>query len=252
MLRQTTWNEIKTRYAGSVLGLAWLVLYPLLFLGVYSVFIYILVGVRQGGQGFSAASEQVLLIFCGLIPFFGFSEALSGGVASVTSNANLLKNTLFPIELAPAKSVLVGQSSQVVGTVLLMLALAGFGKLTPWALVFPLIWVLQILLSMGLVWILSSLNVYFRDLQNVISVLILMLMLISPIAYKGMDVPARLLPLMYLNPLFYMIVCYQNCLLYGQAPPALLLGVLGVLACLFFFLGFAFFTRLKRVFADNV
>ena len=91
MLRQTTWNEIKSRYAGSVLGLAWLVLYPLLFLGVYSVFIYILVGVRQGAQGFEAASEQVLLIFCGLIPFFGFAEALSGGVASVTSNANLLQ-----------------------------------------------------------------------------------------------------------------------------------------------------------------
>ena len=104
MLRQTTWNEIKTRYAGSVLGLAWLVLYPLLFLGVYSLFIYILVGVRQGAQGFSAASEQVLLIFCGLIPFFGFAEALSGGVVSVTSNASLLKNTLFPIELAPPKS----------------------------------------------------------------------------------------------------------------------------------------------------
>ena len=98
----------------------------------------------------------------------------------------------------------------------------------------------------------TSLNVYFRDLQNVISVLILMLMLISPIAYKGTDIPATIMPLMYLNPLFYMIVCYQNCLLYGQAPPALLLGVLGVLAFLFFFLGFVFFTRLKRVFADNV
>ncbi|MBN1866080.1 ABC transporter permease [Candidatus Sumerlaeota bacterium] len=252
MLCRTTWNEIKARYAGSILGLAWLVFYPLLFLGVYSVFIYILMGKRAGDLSDPALIDQVLLVFCGLIPFIGFAEGLAGGVVSVTQNANLIKNTLFPIELVPVKAVLVGQCTQVVGTAMLLVCLAVFGKLTIWVLVLPLVWLLQIALSVGVAWILSSLNVYFRDLQNIVGVVTLMLMLISPIAWKAVDIPASVLPWMMFNPLYYVIVACQQCLLLGRFPDPILLEVLGVLAVLVFFGGYAFFRRMKRVFADNV
>jgi lipopolysaccharide transport system permease protein len=252
MLWQTTWNEIKTRYAGSVFGLAWLVFYPLLFLGVYSLYIFAMVTVRQGESETAKAIEQVLLIFCGLIPFFGFSEALGAGTTSVSANANLIKNTLFPIELIPAKAVLVGQATQIVGMGMLIAALGAFGKLTPWALLVPFVWLLQIVFSIGLVWILSSLHVFFRDLQNVIAVAILMLMLLSPIAYKGTDIPPKLMPIMYVNPLYYLIVSYQDCLLYGQYPRGTLLPVMYILAIAFLFVGFWFFGRMKRAFSDNI
>jgi len=252
MLWQTTWNEIKTRYAGSVFGLAWLVLYPLLFLGVYSLYISVMVARRGESESAAKAIEQVLLIFCGLIPFFGFSEALGAGTTSVSANANLIKNTLFPIELIPAKAVLVGQATQIVGMGMLIVALGAFGKLTPWALLVPFVWLLQIVFSIGLIWILSSLHVFFRDLQNVIGVVILMLMLLSPIAYKGSDIPAKLMPIMYVNPLYYLIVSYQDCLLYGQYPRGILLPVLYILAIVFLFVGFWFFGRMKRAFSDNI
>ena len=85
------------------------------------------------------SNQYVALIFCGLIPFLGFSEALSAGVGSVTQNANLLKNTLFPIDLVPVKAVLVSQCTQVVGTGLLLITIILLeGKRTWWALLLPL------------------------------------------------------------------------------------------------------------------
>lgn len=250
MLWQTTRNEIRTRFAGSLLGLAWLVLYPLLFLGTYALVYGLIFKVRVAAVGSTA--DYVALIFCGLIPFLGFSEALASGVGCVVQNVNLIKNTLFPVELIPVKAVLVSQSTQVVGLAILIAAVAALGRLTPWVLLLPLIWVLQLLLTTGLLWILSSLNVYLRDLQNVISVVILMLMLISPIAYTEDMVPAGLRWTLVFNPLYYLIVSYQNTLMLGACPPVKILVALAVLAVSFFAVGFWFFGRMKRVFADNV
>lgn len=249
LLLQTTQNEIRSRYAGSVLGLAWLVLYPLLFLASYALVYLYIFKVRFG---LFDSNEYVVLIFCGLIPFLGFAEGLSLGVGSVTSNANLIKNTLFPIELIPVKAVMVTQSTQVVGTGLLLITLVLLGKISAWALLFPVIWFAQILFTIGLVWILSSLNVFLRDLQNMIAVLILILMMISPIAYTADMVPEALRPYLAINPLYYMIVASQDCLMLGRFPREGTFWVLILIAGVSFWTGHWFFSRMKRVFADNV
>ena len=113
-------------------------------------------------------------------------------------------------------------------------------------------WVLQIFFSIGLIWMLSSLNVFFRDLQNIISVVTLMLMLMSPIAWKAVEIPARFLPIMHVNPLYYIIISYQDCLFNGRFPQGSLLPVLCALAAVFFCVGWWFFGRMKLLFADNV
>jgi lipopolysaccharide transport system permease protein len=249
LLFQTSRNEIRGRYAGSVLGLSWLVVYPILFLGVYALVYLYVFKVRFG---LFNSNEYVVLIFCGLIPFLGFAEGLSLGVGSVTSNASLIKNTLFPIDLIPVKAVLVTQSTQVVGTGLLIVPLILLGKITAWALLFPVIWLAQVLLTIGLVWILSSLNVILRDLQNMIAVLILMLMMISPIAYTADMVPAALRPYLAINPLYYVVIAYQDCLMLGRFPREGIFWVLILIACVSFWTGYWFFSRMKRVFADNV
>src|SRR5579884_876989 len=89
MLAATTFNDLRARFAGSVLGLAWLLLYPLLLLGTYAIVYVFILKVRLGMLD---PFEYVALIFCGLIPFIGFSEALGSGVGAVTSNSNLVKN----------------------------------------------------------------------------------------------------------------------------------------------------------------
>ncbi|MGE5661232.1 MAG: ABC transporter permease, partial [Ignavibacteriales bacterium] len=186
LLWQTTKNDIRTRFAGSILGLSWLLIYPLLMLGAYAlVYLYI----YKVKFHLFDTSEYVVLIFCGLIPFIGFSEALSLGVGSVVSNANLMKNTLFPIELVPVKSVFVSQCTQIIGMIMLLIVLGLLDKWTIWLPFFILIWIFQLLFSIGLIWILSSINVFVRDLQSVVSVVIILIMLISPIAYTEDMVP---------------------------------------------------------------
>jgi lipopolysaccharide transport system permease protein len=249
MLWQTAWNEVKGRYAGSVLGLAWLLIYPLLFLGSYAVIYSQVFQIRAGNYD---TTSYILLIFCGLIPFLGFSEALSAGVTSVSGNASMIKNTLFPIDLLPAKAVLVAQCQQVAALTLLLVALAVTGKLTPWAGLLPIIWGLQFLFTVGLLWVLASLNVFMRDLQQGIGVVILILMIFSPIAYTAEMVPESLRTLFQLNPLYHFILASQDCLLVGRCPSQVQMVVMVVLAAVFFVGGHWFFERLKRVFADNV
>jgi len=247
LLQQTTWNDIRARYAGSALGLFWLILYPLIFLGVYAlVYVYVF----QVRFAEFNSLEYVALIFCGLIPFIGFSESLGAGVGSVTGNANLIKNTLFPIELVPVKATLTSQVTQAVGTVLLLLAIGGLGKLSFWALWLPAIWLCQVLFTLGLIWILSGLNVFVRDLQNMVSVIILVLMLVSPIAYTANMVPPALQPFLAINPLYYIITAYQNVLMLGQLPPLSMLAALIGFSLGSFWLGYWFFDRLKPVFVD--
>ena len=168
MLYQTTINEIKTRHAGSVLGVLWLFLYPLLFLGTYAIVYLYIFKIRFPTLG---SNEYIALIFCGLIPFLGFSEGLSYGVGSVVASSNLIKNTLFPIELVPVKAVFVGQATQVVGMGLLLVTLLILGKLSILSPLFIIVWICQLLFSLGLIWILSSLNVYIRDIQNLVAVM---------------------------------------------------------------------------------
>lgn len=249
MLLQTTANEIKAKFAGSFLGMLWLIIYPLLLLGAYAaVYIYVF---KVRFQLFNS-NEYVILIFCGLIPFLGFTEALSNGVTSVTTNSSLMKNTMFPIELAPIKAVLVAQTTQSAGMVLLIITLAIMGKLTFMMPLFIFIWLLQILFSIGIAWILSSLNVFIRDLQNIIPVLVLFLMMISPIAYPIDMIPENLRPFLAMNPLFYIITSYQQILMFGKLPSMDIMIKFISMSLIFFFIGYWFFSKLKRVFIDNV
>jgi len=249
LLFQTTRNDIRARYAGSALGLAWTALFPLMFLGIYAVVCLVIAKMKPAGM---SPADYMALVFCGLIPFIGFTEALVAGTSSVTGNANLIKNTLFPIELIPVKSVLTSQCTQIVGTAILLLTLTAMRSLTSWALLLPVVWLTQVFFTVGVIWILSSLNVYFRDLQNIIALVPLMLQVISPIAWSADMIPADMRKYMALNPLYYLITCYQDCLKFGHFPRGGAMGVMFILSGVFFLTGHWFFSRMKLVFADNV
>ncbi len=249
ILQRVAMADVRSRYAGSTLGILWLGLYQLLLLATYAVVYVFVFKVRL--QMFTSY-EYVLHIFAGLIPFLGFSEALASGVASVTNNAALVKNTLFPVDLIPVKTVLASQASQLVGTTILFAALVAFGKIGPTALLFPVLWTLQLAFMLGLVWFLSGVNVFFRDLQSLVPLSLMVLMLVSPIAYTPDMLPAALKPFLQINPLFHFLTAYQQVLVLGQLPSPTELVTLFVLSGVSFFGGYAVFRRLKQVFVDYV
>lgn len=244
----TVSQALRARFIGNTLGAAWLLLYPLLFLSLYAlVFIFIL-GVRVPGLG---TADYVLTIFCGLVPFLAFAEAFGVGTGSVVANRGLLRNTLFPIELVVARDVIVGHATMGLG-MLLVWAVATYQGYFHWTHLFvPLIYLVQIVMTLGFVWITSTLTVFFRDLQQATPVLVLFLMLISPIGYTASMVPARLKAILILNPIAWLTNLYRSCLLEGSLPISDFV-ILCAFSLLIFQLGYVFISRLKPVFADYV
>lgn len=249
ILLETTLADTKARFAGSVLGIAWMALYPLFILSGYAL-IYIFV-FKVRFPMFSS-EEYILLIFCGLIPFLGFAESLTAGIPSLTSNSHLIRSSLFPIELIPVKAVLGVHFKQLVGMVLLLFALGFMGKLGPMSLMLFPLWLLQLMLMVGLAWLLSSINTYVRDVQNASGLMVFFLMIVSPIAYTPEMVPEGLRYALQLNPLYYIIIPWQDVLIHGIFPRGNTFAVLVFLACGVFISGFLFFSRLRSVLVDNV
>ncbi len=248
LLFQTVFYDVHARFSGSVLGLFWLFLQPVMFLAVYAI-VYLLV-FKVRFQLFDA-DQYVVVIFCGLIPFLGFAEALSMGLTSVSANVSLIKNTLYPVQLIPVKSVLTTQLSQLVGSVLLFFAVIVVQGLTVWVLMWPLLWVFQLMFMIGIVWILSSLNVYLKDLQYLISTIILMLMMISPIAYPIDMLPENLRAVVLFNPVAHMIICYQDILMIGRFP-GIHFWIFFGFSVFIFYVGYVFFKKMKNIFVDNI
>lgn len=248
IIYSTTLHDLKSKNAGSIFGVVWLFLYPILFLAMYA-FVYLMIfKIRLDVM---SPYEYVMLIFCGLIPFLSFAEALGRGVNSVTSNSNLIKNTLFPIEFAPVNVVLSSQVLLFVGFIMLFIVMIFFDKVGIAYIYLPLIVILQVMFTIGLVWILSTLNVFFRDLGQIIGLVILMLMMISPIAYTEDMIPEGMRGILYINPLYYMIMLYQKIFMFNELDIKLL-GIFSILSLLHFIIGYYFFTKLKGVFNDYI
>lgn len=242
----TTLHELKGKYAATMLGFVWPVVFPLLFLSAYAlVFLYVF-KVKPADL---TSKEYLLVVFTGLVPFLGFSEALSNGTSSVIENKGLVKNTMFPIELVPVKAVLLGKVTMLVGLIFVVIYLAVTGKVTLHLLGLPLVLLLHLAFAVGLAWLISSIAVVVRDIAQVVSVSILMLMLLSPIAYLPSMVPPQLLLLFSVNPLYYIISAYRWALL--GLPMSNQDSVIFVVMCIgSLLLGGWFFARMKTVFAD--
>ncbi len=247
LLASITRVELAKRHAGSVLGMTWVVLQPALLLSVY-LFIYMVV-FKMRFEGFSSY-EYVLYVFCGLVPYLGFMEALTTGGLAIKQNMHLVKNVMLPIELIPVRSVLVGMASQFVSIGLVLLMVAGDGALSWHVLWLPAVVLLQIIWLVGLTWILSSLTVALPDVTYFVNLFVFMLMFLSPIGIKPDMVPAGFRWVVYLNPIYYLTEMYRDSMLNGRWPQPSVLAIYVVMCVATFALGSAFFERFKGVLTD--
>lgn len=247
LLASITRVELQKKYAGSVLGLGWVFLQPALLLCVY-LFIYLIVfDVRF--PGFSTF-DYVLYVFCGLVPYLGFMEALTTGGLSIRQNIHLVKNVMLPIDLVPVRTVIVGMTSQFVSLALVILMLAASGGLTLHILWLPLVIVLQLLLLIGLTWILAGLTVALPDVTYFVNLFVFLLMFLSPIGFRVEMVPPNFTWVVHLNPVYYMIEMYRDSMLNGTWPEPLPVAVYGGGALLAFAAGATFFHAFKGVLVD--
>lgn len=244
-----TRTELAARYAGSILGVAWALLTPLAILGIYSA-VYLFIFPFQPPE--LTDREYVLYILCGLAAFLTTAEALSIGVGSVIANRAILSNVVFPIELFAPKAVLAAQGPLLVGSALLLVGTALTGTLTWTAALIPFVIVLNALGLIGVVWVLSLLNIVFRDLQNLVAAFLMILLIASPFAYTPSMVPDKLQWILVLNPFAYFVVAYQKLWVLGELPSLFESTALVVLGVGGFIFGGWIFPRIKRAFIDYV
>jgi lipopolysaccharide transport system permease protein len=250
LLMRVVRNDLAARHAASILGLGWTVVGPLLILVIYAS-VYLFVFRVQAVAGLSGF-RYVMLIFCGLVPFLATAEAVSGGVTSIIADKALLTNTVFPIELVPIKPVITAQLTMFVGIVVILAGLIFSASLSWTVLLLPLVWLAHVLSLVGLNWVLSLLNVVFRDLQNLISAVLMILVVTSPIAYTPAMVPPQFQLFIAINPFAHFVLAYQSVLVLGQVPSVSESVILAAISLGLFAFGSWLFPRAKRVLLDYV
>lgn len=247
LLASITRVELAKRHAGSALGFVWVFLQPALLLSVY-LFVYLVVfsnRMKAFGQW-----EFVLYVFCGLIPYLGFMEALTIGGLSIKQNIHLVKNVMLPIELIPVRAVLVGMASQFVSIGIVLMLTGASGILSANVVWLPAIVLLQVMWLVGLTWILSSLTVALPDVTYFVNLFVFLLAFVSPIPFRPDDIPSAFRWTLAVNPIFYLTAVYRGSILHGNRPSLAVIGAYVVMCLATFAVGAAFFERFKGVLTD--
>jgi lipopolysaccharide transport system permease protein len=247
LLASITRVELAKRHAGSLLGMSWVVLQPALLLSVY-LFVYMVV-FKIRFPGYSRI-DYVLYVFCGLVPYLGFMEALTGGGVSIKQNIHLVKNVMLPIELIPVRAVIVGMASQFVSLGIVLVMSAATGSLTYRVVLLPLALLFEIMWLVGLTWILSSVTVALPDTTYFVNLFVFLLMFVSPIGFRTDMVPEQLRATLYLNPIFYMTQVFRSTLLAGEHASVAVWAIYAVMSVAMFVVGSAFFLTFKSVLVD--
>ncbi|HEX8186964.1 MAG TPA: ABC transporter permease [Pyrinomonadaceae bacterium] len=239
------------RYRGSALGLLWALLTPAVMIGVFTFLFAGVFGARftEGGTPW----EYALYLFCGLLPWTAFSETLTQSAGIVVAHANLVKRVVFPLETLPVAQALAALVAQLFGTAALLVATVLVRhELHATALWLPVLLVPQLLLTLGGAWLVASLGVFVRDTSQVLGLLLMAWMYLSPIIYPEQVVPPRFRPALELNPFTPLVRSYRRALLEGAPPDWPGLAYTTALALAAFLLGYWWFARTRKNFADVI
>jgi lipopolysaccharide transport system permease protein len=249
LIAMMTWRDFSSRYRGSMGGLVWSVIQPLVMMVIYTVVFSLFLKIRFSTDA-SPFTFSVYLL-CGLLPWTAFSEGMSRCKDVIRGNLNLVKRVVFPLEILPLNLALTATIQQIIGLVLLIpLVWIVSGNLY-WTILFvPIILVIQLLFAIGINWIMASLAVYLPDIGHLINLILGVWMFLTPIFYPEDVVPPQALILFEINPMARLVHLYRGVFMSGQLPSLqYLLGTF--FFCLFVFLsGYFWFTHTKSGFAD--
>lgn len=244
-------RELKARYRGSSLGFFWSFINPLLLLLIYTfVFSVVLPGAHP-----PETEPYAVFLFCGLLPWTWFSSSLSEAANVLIAGGNLIKKVLFPAEILPIVSVLANMIHFFLGLPILGLFLVYYQvPINPLELLwFPVLVLVQAILTMGFAFILAALTVHFRDIKDILANVLTFWFFSTPILYQMQQAPGLGRGLLNLNPFTHLAISYQEVLFYrGPFGHWRWLLALAVVSVAWFVVGYFVFDRLRDTFAEEV
>ena len=252
LIVQLTRREVLSRYRGSILGLAWSFFNPLLMLVVYT-FVFSVIFKARWGPNEESTADFAIVLFVGLIIHGLFAECVNRAPGLILANVNYVKKVVFPLEILPWVAAGSALFHAAVSIAVLLAAQFVFYHALAWTVVFlPIVLVPLLFSTMGLAWFLSSIGVYVRDIGQTIGIFTTVLLFLSPVFYPVEALPENYRILLLLNPLTPVIGDARRVLIWGEVPDWA--GSMLYLAASFAvaWLGFWWFQRTRRGFADVV
>jgi lipopolysaccharide transport system permease protein len=252
ILKQLVIRDVSIRYRGSWLGVVWSILTPVFMLLVYT-FVFSEVFNAKWGESHTGKFEFALILYAGLLVFQFFSDTLARSPILISQNSNYVKKVVFPLELLSIS--IVGSSLFQLAINLLMLLIAVFcltGVIAWTALLVPVIILPTVLLASGLSWMVSSIGVYFRDVNHIISLMLSGLLFATPIFYPIQAIQGPLKVIILLNPLSHTVENMRRLVVWGELPQLDWLALEYLGGCSVLIIGYLIFGKLRGGFADEL
>jgi len=238
-------REIKAKYKQAVLGVAWAFLQPLVLIAVFTVVFSYFARLPSDGAPYA------LFSYCALLPWQFFATVLTRGTGSLVSHQGLVQKVYFPREIIVFAVVASAIVDFTIGGIILWGLLWYYG--IPLAihsfLILP-VFAIQACFVVGIILILSPLNVFFRDIGLLIPLIIQVWMYATPIIYPMSLVPERFRPFYALNPMAGIIEAYRKILLHGTTPELVSLSIAAAVSCVILVAGLTYFKRVEFKLAD--
>jgi homopolymeric O-antigen transport system permease protein len=254
LMRSMVRRDIMARYRGSFGGTVWTFLNPLLLMATY--FFVFGVILRTRFEGDNSRTGFVLYFLAGMLPWLAFSEAVGRSPYVILEYRSFVKKIVFPLETLPVNLVISGAVTEAFGLLIFVIGLLAVRHAVPASVVWlPLLLVPQILFTAGLCWILAAIGVFVRDLGQIIGYLLTLWFFLTPICYPESSLnqlPASALGLLRLNPLFVLVRAYRAMFLENQAPSMRGVAGLWIVSVAVAVMGYAWFHRLRKSFADVI
>lgn len=245
-------REVLGRYKGSIMGLLWSFINPVVMMAVYTFMFSVVFKARWAG-GTDSKIEYALVLFAGLLVFNLFSEVVARAPGLIVGNANYVKKVVFPIEILPIVTYGAAVFHLIVSLIVwLIFYLIFFGLPKPTIIFMPLILIPLSLMTLGVSWFLASLGVFLRDVGQIVGLVTMALMFLSPVFYPVSALPTQYQEIMQLNPLTYIVEEARNVMIWGKTVRWSELGWWTIVSWLIATGGFSWFQRTKKGFADVI
>lgn len=253
VIHQLTVRESTGKYKGSIIGLGWSLFHPILMLSVYTFVFSVIFKSRWGEASNQSQFDYAIIMFVGIIIHGILSDVLNKASTLITNNVNYVKKVVFPLEILPIISLGSALFHACISLAVLLIAYALVNhSLHLTVFLLPIILMPFMLLVLGLAWIISSLGVFIKDTSQTVSIVTLVMLFLAPVFYSAEVVPEEYRFLLNMNPLTFIIEQSRNVIIFGQYPNWSGLLMYSLSGSAIFWLGYAWFQKTKKGFADVI
>ena len=252
LIKYLVQRQISSSYQGSHLGFVWALLGPLMMVVLLTVVFSEVLGIKFGEVTGDSSLNFGLYLYCGLLPFLAYSEALNRGVSVMRRNSDLVQKVVFPLEILPLTNAVASLIMRnVFGlAALLIVLLALEGRLYWTVLLVPLVMVPQLLFTLGLNYLMAVAGTYVPDIRETLRAVVRATFFITPILWPAGKVPENYRFLVDYNPLAFLVTAYRALILEGELPSGTAAIWFSLFALALFAVGFVVFNQVKHNFAD--